>query len=280
MDIFEAPVKEMPITKGKVLVKVMPLPIKKWHKKEEQESFTRPKILQALYDENTGGYATGLTPEEAEKYGKLVGFSLDSIFNPEEAHPTWSAKAFKVKLENQTMIFDLSRPMDFIKVKMMKASKFVANSLSEWEANLYPNATHYIFDELELVQDKATKVGNKRKAYEALGKMTAVDKAAIIQLLSKKTVRGRSADFLDTEIGDLIENQTIEFLRVFNMGREEVALRASVLEALGKNILTKEGNAIYYMGDMVAQDYEEAVQWFKDPNNSKMKVLILEKLEK
>lgn len=272
----ELPVKVVSST----LVEVRPLPLKKWHNKIDRESFTRPKILEALYDEGTGGYATGLTEAEALEYGKKVGFDLSSNFDQEKAHPTWSAKAFQIRLENRTMMFDSAKPMDFIKIKMMKASRFVANSMKEFDEGKYPHATHVIFDETARVADQATKVTSKKRAYAYLDKMTTDDMAGVVQILSKKTVRNRSADFLNVEVDTLIEENPVEFLRVVEMGRAEVEVRARVLEALDKNVLTKEAGAVYYMGEQIAFDYEDAVTWFKDPNNQKMKVLILEKLNK
>ena len=62
------------------------------------------------------------------------------------------------------------------------------------------------------------------------------------------------------------------------MDKQELYIRAMVQEAIYKNILTKEGMSIYYMGDMLGTDYEEVVKYFLDPNNQKQKVIILERL--
>ena len=49
------------------LVEVRPIEVKKWHGKKGQESFTRPKKIQALIDPVTMQYATGLTEEDIAK---------------------------------------------------------------------------------------------------------------------------------------------------------------------------------------------------------------------
>lgn len=261
-----------------MLVEVRPLPEKKWHGKKNNESFAMPKTVEALYDETTGKYATGLTPEEAAHYGKLLGVDLSDTFHPTVPSAVWASKAFWVPLKNQTMIFDTDKPIEAVKVKLMKASKLVANSQREYDANKYPDATHVIFDEQEEVSTKASKVELKRKAYEWLGKMSGEDKVNIIQILSNKSLKGRSDDFINVEVDDIIANRPVEFLKFVGMGRVEVAVRSAVLELLMKNILTKENQSIYYMGEMIGVEYEDAVAWFKDPNNSKMKVRILEQL--
>jgi hypothetical protein len=58
------------------IVEIRPLNIPRWHGKEGEESFTQPHTIEALYDHNTGGYATGLTEGEVEKYEKKLKVDL------------------------------------------------------------------------------------------------------------------------------------------------------------------------------------------------------------
>lgn len=263
-----------------MLVEIRPLPEKKWHGKKGKESFAQTKTIQALYDVDTSKYATGLTPEEAAHYGKILGVDLSDTFNPLEPHSFWDSKPGEIKLENRTMILDTSKPMDFVKVRVMKASKYVANSMKDAEDNKFPDASHVIFDEEEEVSLKASKVQKRRQAILIASKMSKEDKISMIQLLSDKSFRGKSDDFIDVEIDEVINEKVDDFLKYANMGREEVSVRARVLELIMRNILTKEGGSIYYMGELIGMDYEAAVEWFKNPQNSRIKVSILEKLNK
>lgn len=261
-------------------VEVRPLPSAKWHGKKGGESFSLPKAIEVLYDTATGRYATGLTPEEAKEYGALTGNDLSDTFNANEPHVFWSTKPATTYLPNNTVIYDTERPVDYVRVKNLKASKYVANSQREYEEGKWPEATHVIFDEKEEVNLKASKIAIKNEARVLTTKMSGEDKANMVQILSKKSVKGRSVDFIDVEIDAIIEENAADFLKYANMGREEVAVRAQVLELVARNILTKEANAFFYMGEQIAMDYESTVEWFKSPQNSKMKVVILEKLNK
>lgn len=260
-------------------VEVRPLPIVRWHGKKGKESFTQSKVVEVLRDPSTGRYATGLTPEQAEKYGKILGVDLSDTFVPHVPHVYWSTKASWTYLPNQTTIFYPSNPMDFVKIQNMKASSRVANSLKAWEEGHYPDATHYIYDEEEAAANTAKKGEDLEKAYVIVSKMTQEDKENIVLVLSNKSVKGRSSNFLSAEITEAINKDPQEFIRVANKGREELGIRAKVLEALLKNIFTREGKAVLYLGTEIASSYEGAVDWFKDPNNTKLKVSILEKLE-
>lgn len=260
-------------------VEVRPLPRVQWHGKKDKETFAVPKVIEALYDSETGKYATGLTDEEAAKYGKLLGVDLNPNYDYTVPHPFYSSKTAWVTLPNNTQFFDTEKHIEYVKIKLMKAHKWVANSYQEWLDGKWPEATHYIFDENEQIDQKATKAQQREKAYGYLGKMSADDKINIIQIITNKSLKGRKNNFIDAEIDDILSNKPEEFIRNVEMGKEEVQTRATVLELIGKGILTKDGNAIYYMGELLGVDYEEVIKYFKNPNNQRMKVSIMEKLQ-
>lgn len=263
-----------------MLVEVKPIPGKTWHGKTGAESFKQPFVLEVLYDAQTGAYATGLTPEEAEKYGKLTGFDLSDKFSALEPHPFWSTQPARIKLPNQTIIFNDEKPMDFIKIKNLKASKFVANSLKDYEEGKYPDALFIIHDESEEIEVKATKIQRKNKCIAIAAKMSLEEQVNVIQIIDNKSMKGRSQNFVSVALDKVIEENPNEFIRLCKMDKAEVHIRATILEAIYRNILTKESGAIYYMGERLANDYEECVQWFIDPQNARMKVTILEKMSK
>lgn len=261
-----------------MLVEVRPIEKEKWHGKKGEENFTQPVIIECLYDPKTGKYATGLSDDDKKRLEKLTGFDLSDNFNSEKPHPFWNSSAARIKLPARTVVFDTKKPLDEIKVKVLKASKYVANSLREYREGLFPEATHVIYDEAEEAKIKASKIQIKRKAIKLAMKMTIDEKVNVIQILSMKSMRGQSQDFLDVEIDRLIEDNAVKFLEVAEADPADVYTRAAILEGLHRNILTKEGNTILYMGDMIGHNLDEAVKYFNDPNNQTIKASILEKL--
>lgn len=261
------------------LVEVRPIKrTKTWHGKEGKESFRQTHVIEVLYNEATGKYATGLTPEEAKKYGELLGVDLSDKYSALEPHPFFSSSAGKIHLKNQTMFFNEEKPADFIKIKAMKASKFVANSIKEYEEGLWPEATHIMYDETEEIEIKATKVQKKNKCIAIASKLSADEKANLVRVLSNKYVAKMTSNYIDVALEEIFETKADEFIRYAKMEKQEVYIRATLLEALRRNVLIKEGLAIFYMGERIANDFEEAVSWFADPQNSKTKAIILEKL--
>ena len=110
------------------LVEVRPIERERWHGFKGKDAITRPVVLEAFLSNVTGKLATGLTPEDQERLEKLTGYDLSSDYNPNKPHPFWSSPAGFVKLEHKTNIFDTSKPIDEIKVKMIKDHDLVANS--------------------------------------------------------------------------------------------------------------------------------------------------------
>ena len=261
-------------------VEVRPIDTPKWHGKRGKEAFAQPHIIEALYDSTTGGYATGLTEKDEQKYEQKLGGNLSNVFNQEEPHPFWNSKMGRVKLENRTMIFDDIKALDYVRIKLMKASKYVANSIKEYDDGMFPDATHVIFDEEEDVSIKATKIQSKRKADKILAKLSVDAQTNLVQILSSKSLRGRSQDFIDVEMDKILKNDLEGFLKYAQKDKKELYVRAAILECIHRNILTKEGTAIFYMSDKVGYDFESAVEWFSDPQNQNMKISILEKLNK
>lgn len=260
-------------------VEIKPLPLKKWHGKEGKDSIAQPIRFEVLYDTTTGKYATGLSPEEEEKYSKLLGgVDLSSGYSADKPHPYWSTQAAGIKLPNHTIILHTERPAEYVKWKNLRASNQVANSLKEWQDGKYPFATHYIHDESEEVELKASKVQRKLECVHAMSTMSPQEMASIVQIISDRPVRTKSPQAILTALDEIVEQKPEEFMRWARADKDQVYLRATVLEAIHKGILTKEGTAVHYMSDRIGSDVDEAVAWFAHPDNQKQKVVILGKL--
>lgn len=263
-------------------VEVRPLPLTKWHGKKEKDNFSQAKKIEVLYDPKTGGYATGLTDEEEKELSEKLKLDLSRTFNPEKPHPYWSSKSAVITLPNHTIFFNPNNPLDYIKIKNLKASKYVANSLKEWEEGKYEHATHYIHDEQAEVEVKSNKVQNLLKCASIMEKMTLEDKVNVIQVVLGESVRNQSISFVDAKLQEIIDSPSKqkEFLQVTSLSKSDVYTRALVGEAVHKNIINKKSGSFYYMDELIGENIEEAIRFFNDDKNQRIKVIITEKLNK
>lgn len=273
-------------------IEIRPIARKKWHGKTGKEDFARPIKLGALVNPLEMTYATGLdynnknytdpdTKEkvtEAEYYSKLLKQDLSNNFTATVPHPFWDSPMASVKLENNTMFLYTERPLDFIKYKICKASKYVANSLKEYEEGFYPEATHILYDEKEEVEAKATKVENKNKAIIACADLSKDRKVQLILVLAGKNLKGKADNFVTVELDKIVENQANEVLALLNEDKEYVALKAMVLEALQRSILKKVGHKINYFESTLGNDIEDVINYFRSEENQDLKLRILSAL--
>lgn len=264
-------------------VQIRPIPTKRWHGKTGNESFTRPKVIQALVDPDSMTYATGLTEDEEKTLGERLRVDLSKQFTIDKPHPFWDSKMGEVSLENRTMLFDTENPLEFIRVKICKNSKYVANSMKEYEEGLFPEATHVIFDESEEVEEKASRVEIKNKAILEVSKLSKGKKVELIMVLSAdgsdylraKNLKGKSDNFVTVEMDKIIEAKSADVLRYLKMDKEDLATNALVLEALQRNVLEKVGHKIMYHESVIGQDIYDVIKYMNAPENQEFKLRIL-----
>lgn len=265
-------------------VEVRPIPSRQpeWlsHLKP-QESIQRPITIEAVVNLRENRYETGLTPEEEAKYSAELGIDLSSklkfVNGNVTSHPYYHNRIGRVKLENRTMLFNMDNPSDVVKVKLMKASQFVANSLDEIDD--YPEATHYIYNEDEQVKERYKKIAINDACSVEKNKLTPTEKANIVFVLGGKYVIGKSSEYIDVALNEIIETKPQEFLGVARMDKKNIADRATVLDAIRRGILNRDGFAINYMGTQLANNVDEMVEYIQQPENQKIKLAILEKLK-
>jgi hypothetical protein len=242
-------------------IEVRPISISRWHKKTGKESFTRPKRVAALVNTDTMQYDTGLTEEEIQEFSEKLRVDLTPVFNPDQAHPYWDSLVNSVKLENNTMVFDTDNINDRIKIKMMKASKFVANSLKEYQEGMFPEATHVIFDESEEVEAKASKLAIKRQAILEAAKLSKGRKIQLILLINGKNLKGKSDNFIEVELDKIVEKDAPTLLRYMQRDEEGVSTEALVAEALQKSVLRKKGHKIMYHDSVLGTDIQDVATY-------------------
>lgn len=260
-------------------IEVRPIEVKKWHEKEGQESFTRPKKIRALVDSSTMKYATGLSDSDIEDLRKKgVNYDLSDNYNSEVPHSFWDSNMSAIKLENNTMFFDPSIPLEFIKIRIMKASKYVANSMAEYDMGYWPEATHVIYDEAEQAEVTASKVEIKNNAILESTKLSLDRKIEIILVMGGKNMKNQSPGFVVVELDKWVSKDPAEFLRLIKMDKKQLANHALVLEALQKSVLRKEGQRIFHMDSPLGIDEIEVAEYLSKEENQDIKLLILSKV--
>jgi len=272
----------------KIVIK--PLPRNRWHDKKGKESFTRPIRLNALADPDTMKYATGLdynekiyddpfdsnAPKitEAEYYGKLLRRDLDNSFIPNRPHPVWDDITMSVKLEDNTIFLNSDNPLEYIKIKICKASKFVANSLKDYEEGFFPYATHYIYDEQEESEKEATKTELRTQATLKCAELSREKKLQIVLIVAGKNLYNKSDKFLAVELEKTINNNAQEVLNILNLDKDYISTLSLVKRALDALVLKQSGHKIMYYESVIGIDEEDAAKYLMKEENQDLKIRI------
>jgi hypothetical protein len=255
-------------------VEIRPIEKDKWHGKKGKESFSRPKTIEALADPQTMKYNTGLSEEDVKLLKeKGCSYDLSDDFVSGKSHPFWENKITQIPLKNQTMIFNPNDVMlDFIKVRICKGSKFVANSIKEYEEGLWPEATHAIYDESEEVELKASRTEVRNQAVIKASELSREAKIQIIMIMSGKDVKEKSDNHITVAMNEIIESDPKGLLEQIRKDKDETEVHALVLECLDKNVLNKNGHKIEYKGSNIGGDVTEVTRYLLIDANQELRL--------
>lgn len=255
-------------------IQVRPLDIEKWHGKKGAESFAGTFTVTALVSGTTGSYKTGLSPEEEEEYGKLLRQDLSARHDRNKAHEFWDSEAAAVKLENKTNFIDKGEALGFVHYKILLNSKFVANSMKEYEEGLWPEALFVIVDEDTDSDIKASKISIIKEVFAKSAELSKDKKADIILVLSGRLVRGKSDNFIEVAFDEEVQKNPKDVLNIIKMDKKKTATHALILEAQQKYILNKAGHRYMYHDSILGDDIYSTIEYLEKPENQELKLRI------
>lgn len=260
-----------------MLIEVRPV------EKEEQpwapvgkESFKAPVVIEASVKD--GRYQVALKQEELDKLEEETGYDLSLNYNPESAHPFWSSKTAQVRLENRTMFFDQTKPVDRIRVGVMKKSPLVAPSLKAYEKGLYPEAEFVITNEEESLEGKALKIKNIREANILAADLSPAKLKQIVSIITGRSTTNISETALSVAVHEIIEEQADRFLLTASLEPEDLQVQSMVKEAIFAGHITRRNTGLYFDGDLVGATESDVVTLMSEPQNQPIKMRLLDKL--
>jgi len=257
----------------RTLVYVKPIVRQKWHGLND---LNRAKfqdtsdVLMALYDSKIGKIATGLDSEDESRLGGALGADLQSTSE------YWND--FRVKLKDQTMIYDLAIPLQEVQIKLLKASRFVANSQKEFDQGKWPSAKYIIFDEIQELEKKANEVELKTKAIEVFNSLSVEKKIDLLKIYGKYT-SDSSRDFVYTKLYEIVEETPSDFLRTASAKPEQIKIKALVFDLERTGVFRRKGTAYLYNDQQVGFDYDNTVDNLLDPMKQELLVKLKGDLE-
>ena len=205
----------------------------------------------------SGGFADVLTKDEKKYLEYKLGLETNALSVHNRTNNFWDdanehgiGRVTLVKGDNP---LDLSKPIDYIKYKILLANKDnVAPSIQALRDK--PKATYrfVIINENDTAKAATAKVSLKAQAYMEFGKLNEdKDKMRVIieTIDGRPTSEDSKIEYLQGKIGELIESNTKIFLSVIrdpllpNKVLIKKAIEAGIIAKRGNYLYLKDGNS-------------------------------------
>ena len=238
--------------------------------------------------QKSNNFVNVLTNEEKDCLEEAMGLEKNalSIYKQPSEKNFWSnanpAGLSSVTLKKRDNIFDLSKPTDYIAVKILLANKDkICPSMEEWQAR--PKETYEFVIIKEGDENKTTQNNTDAtiQAVMKLGKISEdkdVLKLVVETLLGKKYADNTSSEWLQTQALDMIKSSA-KNARLFLTVVDDDCLETKVLirKAISLGLIADRGNYLYIKDGNIPMcgDGEEptlniAAKWLGRPKNQEI----------
>ena len=233
--------------------------------------------------QKSNNFVNVLTNEEKDCLEEAMGLEKNalSIYKQPSEKNFWSnanpAGLSSVTLKKRDNIFDLSKPTDYIAVKILLANKDkICPSMEEWQARPKETYEFVIIKEGDKNNTDAT-----IQAVMKLGKISEdkdVLKLVVETLLGKKYADNTSSEWLQTQALDMIKSSA-KNARLFLTVVDDDCLETKVLirKAISLGLIADRGNYLYIKDGNIPMcgDGEEptlniAAKWLGRPKNQEI----------
>jgi hypothetical protein len=228
-------------------------------------------------------YAMGLEPNALSIYKQPAEQNFWSNANPNGLS--------SVTLKKRDNIFDLSKPTDYIAIKILLANKDkICPSMEEWEAR--PKET-YEFVIIREGQETQMSQSNTDATIDAIMKLGKIDsdkdvlRLVVETMMGKKYGDGVSLEWLRTQALDMIKSGAKNarlFLGIVN--DENLDNKVLIRKAINKGIIADRGGFLYIKdgnqpmcGDGEDPTMANAAKWIGKPKNQELLFGIQAKLK-
>jgi hypothetical protein len=225
-----------------------------------------------LLADSSGYPVTGLTTEQEAQFEKLLNMKDGSLsrFNKDY----WSK--YRIKIPRDGLNLDLKNPKDLLSYTLLLSHQAVANS--EVEKHDSPFAQYVLTSTLQEAKVTAKKVNLKKEAYKVFSGMSTVDMEGFLKVYGKRPGKNATADWLESEIGKIIETSPQDFLDVC----KDANLKTKIFidDCISKGALKKIGSKYALAGgDVIGYSLEETITYLNDKANQEVYISLKSKID-
>jgi hypothetical protein len=222
------------------------------------------------YYTRSGRRYTGLEPEDAERYCKLLGYK-EGHLSPDSTF--WDNFGIKMTGDKEFILLNTDDPYQEFHYKFLKGHKDVAFSLKD----ITPGKKWLLLhDELE-ANESNKNARLKRKAFQEFDKMTPDEMRKALRLYGINATNSNT-EIVESTLFRIVEESPIKFIQIWvdNINKEVMFL---IEEAVSKNVLRKANTTYKYGTDVLGYTIEETIEYLKNPAHRDLRITILSQIE-
>ena len=217
------------------------------------------------YYTRSGRYYTGLTAENAERLGKILGLEL----SPNSDYwVEWPG----IRVGAKDIYLNTDDPMDELRYLFLKNHKNVAGSIFERK----PNARYVLINKEEEAKQSNVFSKLKRRASREFDKLSQEDIRRCLRLFGHNA-SNMGNEQAENQLFDIVDANPQKFvdLWVDNKNRDTEFI---VETAISKNIIRKTKNVYRYGTDIIGHSMDDTVAYLLDPKNQDLKMAIMSEI--
>lgn len=244
--------------------------------------FSVPKL------QRSNNFVNVLTNEEKDCLEAAMGLEPNSlsIYKQPSEENFWSnanpAGLSSVKLTKKDNIFDLSKPTDYIAVKILMANKDkICPSMIEYQERPKETYEYVLVKEGDEKRNAQSNADATIQAFMKLGKVS--DNKDVLQLivetmLGKKYSNSTTLEWLQAQASDLIKSNTKNARLFLSIASDEqLDIKVLIRKCITKGIIADRGGYLYIKesntpmcGDGEEPTFNTAAKWLYMPRNQEI----------
>lgn len=249
---------------------------------ENLEYFSQSNIIAAFVDPVTYKYKTGLSKEDVE-YLKENNFpyNIQDNYNKNVAHEFWESSMAKVELKNSpSFLFPGKSLLDFVKYKYLLVNSYIYKSEEEMRSGSKPEATHFIYNESEDIDQKALELELKDRLITKISALTLERKKDMILIILDEVVENKKETYIRLKFETIMNDK--EYLSQLNLLLEKdidaVSLSADIKTAIQKNVLRKTKQGVFFFETNIGFEEDDVAEFLTKPENQEIFLNIKSKI--
>lgn len=229
--------------------------------------------VELLPQVDASGYPiTGLTEEAERFFEEKMSLNTGTLSRYNKDY--WSK--YRIKIGKEGLFLHLMMPRDLLTYELLKVHTKIANSEAEKKDS--PFAEYVLTSKTQEAKAEAVTVKEKRKAYKVFGAMSTKEMAGFLKVYGKRPGKDATSDFLESEIGKIIENSPKEFITV----AEDPSLKTKIFidDCLVAGALVKSGSKYLLKGgDVIGYSLDETIAYLNAPENQEVLISLKSKVK-